>query len=763
MILISTFLKLILIPGFLWAHEITLIGKVPAQYLKRDFNHQKVQRDPSLSVLAVVIMEDRVIKEISDISRIDYRQVLQTLNQRESKVIELKNNSGGFDIIYPGLIDLHGHNKQNMLPTWTSAAGRFANRYEWRYKSQEYQKVQSQNMNPWSRNLLGEVAAYRWSELHAMVLGTTYLQGHKLYDLGFTIHSVEDPNAFISQRDRVRSVGDIIDPFKWSFLWNVLRPIMSELGCEHNYSCYKKSLSSFLKKNCTLTPLSRQQIENQISAKSIEAQVPEFVVEQVDHPLSIQWLLEAKDHLAKACPIKNTQEMTTFLSLSHGNLPHTEIVERNAYLDQQNASAIITHLSEGTSWDPMSWLEFKLLKLAGLARDGMNIIHGNALEKEDFQYMAQQNMGLVWSPYSNFLLYGESVDIETAIESGVLIALGSDWTPTGSKSVLEELKVASYYIDREGLKISDTDLYNMVTENPARIIKHFGYENPQERGIGTLEVGALASLIVVKEKNSHPHTNLVRFAQAQDINLVVIDGEPIYGNRRLMEEYDSQRESEVISGRLFQLTLENDRSSFPATFARDRLDELGLGVAEYAARIELGYSTQCQFEEDKILFKKQSVDYPLLLQESYMKTGLNLDTYEGITKFIGVALLSQNHNISFDGQSIVASDWALKEMPPLFSCEDHNYLEALSAMVNPQKQNTLSRMNKEREDNRIEAGLFTSITFSEDPLQRKINYSIPYELTVLYQFLPSLEQGISSEIFEPIIDIKVKPEWLKKY
>src|SRR5262245_37955252 len=34
--------------------------------------------------------------------------------------------------IFPGLMNLHGHLKYNILPLWPKAAGQFLNRFEWR-------------------------------------------------------------------------------------------------------------------------------------------------------------------------------------------------------------------------------------------------------------------------------------------------------------------------------------------------------------------------------------------------------------------------------------------------------------------------------------------------------------------------------------------------------------------------------------------------------------------------------------------------------
>ena len=53
------------------------------------------------------------------------------------------------------------------------------------------------------------------------------------------------------------------------------------------------------------------------------------------------------------------------------------------------------------------------------------------------------------------------LNIKAAKEAGVLLALGSDWLPTGTRNVLEELKVASAYVDKdpyqEGLSKIFTD------------------------------------------------------------------------------------------------------------------------------------------------------------------------------------------------------------------------------------------------------------------------------------------------------------------
>ena len=123
--------------------------------------------------------------------------------------------------------------------------------------------------------------------------------------------------------------------------------------------------------------------------------------------------------------------------------------------------AWMVHLAEGVRdadrrpGDPFSSrAEFATLKAKGLLTDMTVIIHGTALERSDFAEMRAaptirtdgvgdgRGAKLVWSPLSNLLLYGETTNVYDALAEGVLVSLGTDWTPSGSRTLLHELKVA---------------------------------------------------------------------------------------------------------------------------------------------------------------------------------------------------------------------------------------------------------------------------------------------------------------------------------
>ena len=87
-------------------------------------------------------------------------------------------------------------------------------------------------------------------------------------------------------------------------------------------------------------------------------------------------------------------------------------------------------------------ISFKCFSKSGLVGPELIAIHGVGLTEAQFKDMAARGAKLVWSPLSNFLLYGKTANVAAARAAGVSISLAPDWAPSGSKSVLGELKVA---------------------------------------------------------------------------------------------------------------------------------------------------------------------------------------------------------------------------------------------------------------------------------------------------------------------------------
>ena len=155
-------------------------------------------------------------------------------------------------------------------------------------------------------------------------------------------------------------------------------------------------------------------------------------------------------------------------------------------------------------------------------------IHANGLEAGDFAVLHDHGVGIVWSPLSNLLLYGGTTNIAAAHANDVPVALGSDWSPSGSRNLLAELKIAR--IVNAGLSPSpykDRDLVAMATRNPATMLG-WGDE------IGSLADGHYADLLVIAGTDGDPYDHLLT-ASERDIELVVIDGVARFGRATLIE------------------------------------------------------------------------------------------------------------------------------------------------------------------------------------------------------------------------------------
>lgn len=199
----------------------------------------------------------------------------------------------------------------------------------------------------------------------------------------------------------------------------------------------------------------------------------------------------------------------------------------------QDGTVLLLHLSEGT--DDAARGHFEALNVdedRWAITPALAGIHCVALRVGDFEVLAEHGGAAVWSPLSNLLLYGRTSKIHAAKREGVRIGLGSDWSPTGSKNLLGELKVARL-TDPEAEVFSDRELVALATRNAAEIL---GWQAV----FGSLEPGKRADLLVVRHRKGDPYQRLLR-AEESDVQLVVINGVPRYGSVRLMGEFTFDR------------------------------------------------------------------------------------------------------------------------------------------------------------------------------------------------------------------------------
>jgi len=213
-------------------------------------------------------------------------------------------------------------------------------------------------------------------------------------------------------------------------------------------------------------------------------------------------------------------------------------------------TCFLLHLSEGL--DAKARDHFLALNIASnqwAITPQLTGIHCAGLKPEDFAVLGSLGGAMVWSPLSNLLLYGGTANIAAAIAANVRIGIGSDWSPSGSKNLLGELKVAWLVAQQIG-GLAKHDIIAMATRTAAKIL---GWS----AAVGTLEPGKRADLLVVKGTSADPYDQLIR-AKESDISLVVINGIPRFGRKPLMTALNATGESLTIDGEARMVFLKQD-------------------------------------------------------------------------------------------------------------------------------------------------------------------------------------------------------------
>ncbi len=255
-------------------------------------------------------------------------------------------------------------------------------------------------------------------------------------------------------------------------------------------------------------------------------------------------------------------EQTDDLDLPEAQARIPDIVAQDArrFLTQlqKEDSCFLLHLSEGVTdaARPLSPARKHFLALEVAAGQWalskvFTGIHAAGLLAQDFDTLAGHGSSMVWSPLSNLLLYGSTARVEEAKRAGVTIGLGSDWSPTGSKNLLGELKVAWLYSQHvlNGL-FTARDLVAMATRDAARILKW-------DKALGTIETGKRADLLVLDGVAADPYDALLH-ARETDLRLVMINGIARYGVSTLMRALVPKSDIVRVGGQTRRLFLKQE-------------------------------------------------------------------------------------------------------------------------------------------------------------------------------------------------------------
>jgi cytosine/adenosine deaminase-related metal-dependent hydrolase len=186
----------------------------------------------------------------------------------------------------------------------------------------------------------------------------------------------------------------------------------------------------------------------------------------------------------------------------------------------------MVHLAEGV--DAGARGELPRLEALGCLKPNTVIVHGVAIDGGGWRRVARAGAGLVWCPSSNAFLFGQTARVRELLDlngAAPAVALGTDSRVTGSRDLLDELRVA-----RSAADVSAAELYSMVTLRAAALLR-------QARA-GRIAVGVPADIVVVPappgpapdRADADPTGaagDALLGATRRDIRLVAIAGRPL--------------------------------------------------------------------------------------------------------------------------------------------------------------------------------------------------------------------------------------------
>ena len=443
-------------------------------------------------------------------------------------------------VIFPGLLDLHSHVEYGFFQLWQSEENQvpWDNRFEWRSAAStkrdlldKFLQISKQWENPLEKTkdaLLGDLIEY-FAELQAAASGTTVIQGYNQTEAYDTADSHE----------KVRIIRDTCSA--------------QDLGVEPG-----KEMTSVL-----------------------ELYKPDAV-------------LTADDPATYLPPIDTANWQA--IEAVHTETEKTYLEELLAAIENKKAAGYLIHMAEGRpgatleEMDPFVDLEFSQFQDAietGIS-DGrftpedvrnahIGLIHACGVNLSDeavYRFIKDCGIALIWSPVSNLMLYGDTPTFyDYLADEGILVGIGSDWSPSGSKSVWDECKFAYAYMQAHAKNPAHAkeELLKACTYTPARIMG-----NPR---VGNITPGGFADLFILRgeepiQGNLDKALDLFIGADDRAVEGVVVGGKTVYGEMDFLLSYEGEDnlfsygtyENEALSGKYFLLPAVFDGLTFEEAY-----------------------------------------------------------------------------------------------------------------------------------------------------------------------------------------------------
>lgn len=230
---------------------------------------------------------------------------------------------------------------------------------------------------------------------------------------------------------------------------------------------------------------------------------------------------------------KKAVDFETFpLGDSAGSSMPTACTYKIAVTDPEvsQMASFLPHMSEGVNDSARNEFDCTdgINAQALYPRPQTALIHAVGLTAADALLAAKAGTSIIWSPRSNIDLYGFTANVTMFAQMGMNIALGTDWSASGSMNLLRELAcVDSYNQQNLGGWFSDYQIWRMVTQNAAEAVQMADV-------LGQLAPQRPADIAVFKANGKAPYAAVIR-AGVEDVALVLRGGAVLHGDAALVD------------------------------------------------------------------------------------------------------------------------------------------------------------------------------------------------------------------------------------
>lgn len=250
-----------------------------------------------------------------------------------------------------------------------------------------------------------------------------------------------------------------------------------------------------------------------------------------------------------------------------------ELLERVAQLSRERKVLVHTHASENR--EEIAIVESRTgqrniayLNEVGLAAPNVMLAHCIHVDASEFEILRSSGTHVAHCPSSNLKLASGIAQITEMLEQGISVSLGADGAPCNNRlDMFTEMRTAALLqkVRRGPQALPALTALRMATIHGARAL---GLENE----IGSIETGKRADLQLLNLNGLHttpqpdPVSTIVYAARASDVETVIIDGQIVMRDGRVMtleEEEVIQRAREAtqqLTGKLMRSIGRSDQA-----------------------------------------------------------------------------------------------------------------------------------------------------------------------------------------------------------